>query len=217
MSVLLAFFLAASVHAQAASFNDWEKVDGEVGLSIFEKKEGDLLAFRTEGVVDAPLRDVAGAILDYEHTTEWVDHLEEERILSRPSPGQFVEYTHVGTPFVLKDRDFVCLVTVKVNEKEKTVSIESHSVDDPQAPSTKFVRGRVVHNEFVLAPDGTGKTRLTGEFHIDPKGSVPKWIVNHFQRAWPKKAFHAIQARVASVKPQVPAALEGVLAPIAKF
>lgn len=195
---------------------EWKKADEGDGITIFERKEGDLLAFRAEGIVGAPVLDVAGTILDYEHNTEWVDHLEEETILSRPAPGQYIEYTHVGTPFVLKDRDFVCLVTVKVDEPSKTVSIESHSVEDPAKP-TEFVRGHVVHNEFRLAPAGPGKTILKGEFHIDPKGSVPKWIVNLFQRAWPKKAFEAIQKRVAKVKPSIPEPLVAVLAPVAKF
>lgn len=198
---------------------DWEKVDEDDGLTIYEKKdETGFLAFRAEGVIDGSVRDVASAILDADHTTDWVDHLEEDRVLSRPGPGKFIEYTHIGTPFVLKDRDFVCEVNVKADEKAKVLSIESHSVDDPGAPRTKYVRGSVVHNEFRLSPDGSpNRTLLRGEFHIDPKGTVPKWIVNLFQRAWPRKAFLAIQKRVKEHKSTLPLALEPAVAPVARF
>lgn len=220
------FFLLASLllsygglaHATTDMGENWEKTDEGDGITIYERKEGDLLAFRTAGEVKAPLRQVAGAILDFEHTTEWVDHLEEETILSRPASGQFTEYTHVSTPFVLKDRDFVCLVTVTVDRPEKLVTIESHSVEDAARPRTSFVRGKVVHNEFRLRPGSApGTTHLEGEFHIDPMGSVPKWIVNMFQHAWPKKAFRAIEDRVAKVKTKIPAPLEDVLKPIDQF
>jgi hypothetical protein len=218
IALLLLLLLSSAAPAAAPAADDgWKKADEADGITIYEKKEGDLLAFRAEGLVDAPVLAVAGTILDYEHNTEWIDHLEEETVLKRPAPGQYVEYTHVGTPFVIKDRDFLCLVTVTVNEKEKFVSIESHSVVDAVKPPTKYVRGEVVHNEFRLFAAPAGKTQLKGEFHIDPKGTVPKWIVNLFQRAWPMKAFKAIRERVAAVKPHLPEPLAPVLAPAAKF
>lgn len=211
--------LVAFASGSAFGNVDWKKVDEENGVTIFEQEDpSGFLAFRTEGVVDAPLHDVAGAILDFKHTPDWVDHLEEDKILSRPTPSRFIEYTHVGTPFVLKDRDFLCEVNLGLNEKEKTLTIESHSIEDSNFPPTKFVRGSVVHNEFRLSPlDASKKTKLVGEFHIDPRGTVPKWVVNLFQRAWPKKAFRAIQKRVEEGKSQLPAELEPVIAPTAKF
>ncbi len=186
-------------------------------MQIFERHEGDLLAFRTDGIVNAPLRQVAAALLDYKHTTEWVDHLVEETVVKRLNPAQFLEYTHVGTPFVIRDRDFLCQVTITVDRQAKSLTIESHSVEDPSGPTTKYVRGKVVHNEFRLTPAAGGKTRLEGEFHVDAMGSVPKWIVNMFQHSWPKSAFRAIQKRVDTGKSQIPAALEEVVKPIDQF
>ncbi len=205
--------------ASAKEPTEWKKADEDNGISIFERKEDSgFLAFRVEGSVNAPIRDVASTLLDAEHTPDWVANLEEDKIVHRQGPAQFLEYTHVGTPFVLKDRDFLCLVTLQLDEKNKMLTIESHSVEDASVPPTKYVRGSVVHNEFRLSPDGSaGKTKLVGEFHIDPKGTVPRWMVNLFQRDWPKKAFHAIQRRVASVKPTVPVVLESLLAPLAGF
>ncbi|MGZ3651329.1 MAG: START domain-containing protein [Bdellovibrionota bacterium] len=211
--------LILSVSVPAFGNVEWKKVDEDEGVTIFEQEDpSGFLAFRTEGVVDAPLHAVAGALLDSEHTPDWVDHLEEDKILSRPTPSRFIEYTHVGTPFVLKDRDFLCEVNLALNEKDKTLTIESHSIEDPNFPPTKFVRGSVVHNEFRLSPLAAAKkTKLVGEFHIDPRGSVPKWVVNLFQRAWPKKAFRAIQKRVEEGKSALPVALEPVIAPSARF
>ena len=221
LSVLAIGFAAAHAPALAAkeALAEWKKVDEDNGVTIFEMKErSGLLAFRTEGTVDAPVLHVASVLLDAEHTPDWVDHLEEDKVIRSMGPGQFLEYTHVGTPFVLKDRDFLCEVTIQLNETDKVLVIESHSVEDASIPLTKYVRGNVVHNEFRLSPDSSpGKTKLMGEFHIDPKGTVPRWMVNLFQRAWPKKAFRAIQKRVAEFNPAVPKALESVQAALARF
>lgn len=202
--------LISSSLAFAAAEGGWKQTDAADGILIFEQTDPNgLLAFRADGIVDSSVHAVAAALLDSEHTPDWVDHLEEDRILHRDGPGKFVEYTHVGTPFVLKDRDFVCEVELHV--KDGALSITSHSVEDAAAPETNYVRGVVVHNEFRLTPLKGGRTRLKGEFHIDPKGSVARWIVNLFQEAWPKKAFKAIQVRAAEDRSVLPKALEPIL------
>ncbi len=40
------------------------------------------------------------------------------------------------------------------------------------------------------------------EIHADPKGSVPKWLVNLFQKGWPRNTIEGIrkQAAKADVK-----------------
>jgi len=203
-------FLFVSSLALASGSPDWKQTDDEGGILIFERADPNgFLAFRADGIVHSPLRSVAAALLDSEHTPEWVDHLEEDRILARQGAAKFVEYTHVSTPFVLKDRDFVCEVGLSV--KNGSLLIESHSVEFGAAPETKYVRGAVLQNEFRLTPLKDRKTRLQGEFHIDPKGSVAQWIVNLFQHSWPKKAFRAIQARAAEGKSTLPKALEPIL------
>jgi hypothetical protein len=197
-------FLAATAHADG-----WKQTDDAEGILIFEQEDPNgFLAFKASGIVDAPLHAVAAAILDPKHTPEWVDHLEEDRVIRRTG-GKFLEYTHVSTPIVLKDRDFLCEVNVSV--KGDWLSIASHSVEDPAGPSTSYVRGVVVSNEFRLKPLKGGRTELKGEFHIDPRGSVAKWIVNLFQHAWPKKAFRAIQKRAGEGKSTLPVELEPIL------
>jgi hypothetical protein len=60
-----------------------------------------------------------------------------------------------------------------------------HSVDDPAAPKTDYVRADLEESSFVLtgSADGT-KTHVVAEMHADPKGSIAAWIVNLFQKNW---------------------------------
>src|SRR5207237_1192006 len=84
-----------------------------------------------------------------------------------------------------------------VNKKAKTLALRYRSENDPAAPNTGYVRGELINSRFVLTSlEGGTKTSLLAEIHADPKGSVPKWIVNMFQRSWPKDTFSGIKKQL---------------------
>ena len=60
-------------------------------------------------------------------------------------------------------------------------------------------------------PPPASTTHVTVEIRADPKGNVPKWLVNLFQRDWPQRiARHQRQSRKpTSVKLEVKAFLDG--------
>jgi hypothetical protein len=54
----------------------------------------------------------------------------------------------------------------------------------------------------VLTPTADGKgTRVSGDVHCDPRGAVPTWLVNFFQKEWPHTTFKKLRAQVA--KPNI--------------
>ena len=72
----------------------------------------------------------------------------------------------------------------------------------PLAPATKYVRGELISSSFALTALERGtKTRMVAEIHCDPKGSVAKWIVNWFQKAWPHNTIMSLRAQAA--KPDI--------------
>ena len=68
----------------------------------------------------------------------------------------------------------------------------------PAAPTTSNVRGTLISSTFVLTstPDGLG-TYVTGDVDCDPRGSVPNWIVNFFQKDWPHDTLMSLRKQVA--------------------
>jgi len=91
----------------------WKKSCNTDGLTLYwSKVEGSqVIAFRGEGIVDAPLEKVASIIIDTTRGTEWIDSLVSSKVVRNLSPTEFVEYDHAGIPFpfdqVMSDRDFV--------------------------------------------------------------------------------------------------------------
>jgi hypothetical protein len=207
---------------KAASAADWEltdKTDDGITTYKMEIPGSDVLAFRGQGDVDAPLGLIATIIFDCTRGTEWIEDLEASKVLRWTSPTEFIEYDHIGTPFVMKDRDFVTKVTMEPDPAAKKLTITYKSVDDPSAPQTSYVRGEMIHATFVLTSlANDARTHVDADIHADPKGSVPKWIVNFFQKSWPANTFRNLrkQAKKSDVKmdPRFAEVLtRGVIAP----
>ncbi len=176
----------------------WEKIADTDGIAVFKKEFQDspMLAFKGEGVIEAPLLRVASVLVDVSRATEWMENLEEARILREVSLTEYIVYNHIGTPIVLKDRDFVTLNKLEFDAEKKQFAIRVHSVEDASAPKTPYVRGELIGSSFVLTSiDGGSRTHVTAEIHADPKGSVPKWIVNLFQKGWPYHTINRLRAQ----------------------
>ena len=178
----------------------WETVRNESGILVSRKDVpgSSFLAFRGEGDVNAPLLVVGSVLVDVAHETEWIDSVVEARVLRRVSDTEYIIYSHVGTPVGLTDRDFVTSTTLSLDAAKRTLSVRMRSVSVPMAPRTSYVRGDLQQSSFTLtsSADGT-KTHVVAEIHCDPKGSVPAFVVNLFQKSWGYNTLVSLRRQVA--------------------
>lgn len=206
---------------------DWKKCSAAEGLSLYWSKiEGSqVIAFRGEGIVDAPIEKVASIIIDTTRSTEWIDSLVSSKVVREISPTEFIEYDHAGIPFpfdtLMADRDFVSHVTVTADPQAKRVVVTYKRAEDDLAPPLKkYVRGTMIC-EFKMVPMSlSDETYVEAEIHCDPKGGVPKWMVNFFQQGWPQTTFERLrkQAQKPDIRilPVVTALLEQPAIKLAK-
>ena len=220
-ALLAAAVVGLSVSVSGVSAADdnkaiqWEQIRNDAGIVVWRKDVpgSKLVAFRGEGIVDAPLLLVGSVLIDTSRSTEWIDSLKESKILRKVSEEEYITYTHIATPIVMKDRDFVTDTKLEVDPVAHKLFIRMHSVNDASAPETSYVRGELMNSSFTLtAIDGGKKTRVTTEIHCDPKGSVADWIVNLFQKGWPYNTLQSLRAQVnkadVAVHPRLKAVLE---------
>ncbi len=214
LSLSLLSFVPRTTRAEGNA-GAWEQIRNDAGIVVLRKEVpgSSLIAFRGEGVIDAPVLLVGSVLIDTARSKEWIDSLVESKVLRKVSDGEYVTYTHIATPIVMKDRDFVTDTRLEIDPAKKTVAIHIHSVNDPAAPSTSYVRGEIMNSSFVLTSISGGKqTRIVTEIHCDPKGSVADWIVNLFQKSWPYNTIRSLRAQVnkpdVGVHPQLKAAMD---------
>jgi hypothetical protein len=199
LSMMVGVFAAVSAHGAATpSDGGWEKVDSDDGIEVFRREVANspVIALRGAGVVNAPITRVASVILDDERAVEWVDSLSESKLVKMFGPREFLEYTHIGTPIILKDRDFLTRGSVEADPKDKSLLVKMWSVEDPLVPPGKYIRGELNGKWKLTSVESGTKTLVEAEMHADPKGDVPKWMVNLFQKSWPHKTIESLRKQV---------------------
>jgi hypothetical protein len=193
---LLTMLLAAST-AFASIETTWQRVKEKNGVVVFrgDVAGSNVVAFRGVSVIDAPIGNVVSVIYDVSRIKEWMSDLESSRVVEKKAIFTKIEYNRTKAPWPLADRDFVYSVDVKVNKADKSVDILIENATHVQAPEVPgVVRGELRSSRYFLqAIEGNTKTQIEVEILADPKGSIPKWVVNLFQRGWPSNTINGIR------------------------
>ena len=172
-----------------ASASDWEKISEEDGVSTFRKEipGSPVVAFRGEALIEDGMARVAGVLEAVQREREWMADVGESENIEVKNEYDRWEYNRTTTPWPLQDRDFVIHTLIHFEKTpEPTLTIQMNSAANPKMPPKKgVVRGDLIDSSFVLKSLGPSKTWFACEIHADPKGSIPKWVVNLFQKSWP--------------------------------
>jgi hypothetical protein len=156
------------------------------------------VAFKGVGDVDASVAKVAEVLLDTSRAREWVPDFGAVTILREVSPVERIEYIHVRTPVVIKDRDFVIYGKAEFDPNKQQLDFRFRSVEDAAAPPTGKIRGDIRAGLYrMTAIDGGKRTRVTIMVHLDPMGTVPRWIVNLTQKNYPRATIENIRKQAA--------------------
>ncbi len=183
----------------AAAAPSWEVINNEDGIEVSrrEVKGSPLVAFRGIAVVDAPMDRVLWVLLDNEHRKDWVDRLLISRRLEEINKYEFILYQAFDVPLIMSKRDFVYRGTAMLLKTTGQMVLTMTSVKHKDAPKTIGVRADLINSKYVLTPmEGGKKTKVDVEIHTDPKGWVPKWVVNMIQKSWPLKTLRAIRVQL---------------------
>jgi START domain. len=196
--------------------SEWQPVlTTSDGIQVFKKDASaiGLIEFRGIGVVEAPLPVVATVIFDTDRRRAWIKGIVESRILRWEGVDTFIEYDHIDMPLFFSDREFVSRIHMRFDRSRKEVVFHFQPSDDPSAPHTGYLRGEMLKMTFLLSSiDEDRSTRIDAEVLCDPKGWIPRWLVNLFLEDWPKTTFRNLRKEVGrsdiSVDPRFSVLLE---------
>ncbi len=167
----------------------WEKIGEQDGVLSFRKEVpgSPVVAFRGEAVIEDSMARIAGVLEAVEREKEWMADVGESYNLEVASESDRWEYNRTETPWPLQDRDFVVHTLISLKKDPLPVlTIQMNSAENPKKPKVKgVVRGDLLDSSFVLKFIEPKKTAFSCEIHADPKGGIPKWVVNLFQKSWP--------------------------------
>lgn len=176
---------------------DWKQVSSKGGITVFKTKVAGtkIVGFRGETSIYASAEKLMHVLVDNNHRKDWVDRLKTSDVLEAIGPYEYIIYQEFKLPWPLKNRDFVYRGKA-TRLKDGRVVLEMKSEAHSKAPKTVGVRGELLNSRYTITPIGKFKSKLEVEIMSDPKGAIPKWLVNLIQKKWPHKTLMAIKAQV---------------------
>lgn len=176
----------------------WEFVSEGNGIKVFLKNYpgSAIRGVAGETVVDASVGKVLWIMVDHPHKPEWINRFKEAHTVEDIPPASNIQYSAFTLPFPVSDREFVFRNDFTVDKAQRAVVIDVKSVEDKRQPIKEGnIRGEIVRGKYTLIPQGS-KTIIQAEYLADPKGSVPAWLINFFQKEWPYKTLDAMRQQL---------------------
>lgn len=189
MAVLFAFTSGFAV--------EWKQVSDSNGITVSKTKiaGSKIVGFRGETSIYASAEKIMHVLVDNDHRVDWVDRLKTSTVLETVGPYEYVLYQEFKLPWPLKNRDFVYRGKA-TRMKDGRVVLDLRSELHSKAPKTVGVRAELINSKYTITPIGKFKSKLEVEIFSDPKGAIPKWLVNLIQKKWPQKTLMAIKSQV---------------------
>lgn len=172
-----------------------DKVSKEIFVEKIELQFSDFWAFRATALMDANIDHVLTTLRDVEGSKEWTPALIEKRTLKDVSDVAAVTYNDNDIMWPATDRDLVLHNELYLDKEHKLLVIEAKSTENLVPLKNDRVRAFMHEGLIALRPYDKSKTWIEIYIHVDPKGSLPAWLVNHYQKNWPKDFIQALEKR----------------------
>lgn len=179
----------------------WEKLLSEDGLNVFTRKmpNSKILGFKLEGVISAPIDQIMENMRDVERNAEWTPDLAEKSTIQEISDAEAITYSRNHLSWPISDRDFVTHNKLFLHKERKLLYVMTKSIIDKRSPPRKgIVRAWLSYSNIGLRPISERKTYVEWTIFADPRGNIPTWLVNFYQRGFPIKFFRAVEKRAQS-------------------
>ena len=183
-----------------SSAGEWIKTGEVAGVTLYKRDlpGSDVVAIRGEAVIEESMPRIVGVLENVEREKEWMADIAESYNIEKNTETDRWEYNRTKTPWPLQDRDFVIHTQTRfTKDPEPRLTIEMTSGENRKKPALSgVVRGELIDSRFILKYIDAKKTHLTCEIQADPKGVIPKWVVNLFQSHWPVDTIQGLKKQL---------------------
>ena len=179
----------------------WNKLYTDQGITVYAQRtrKSKVLAFRADGILNAPIDQIMEVLRRVEIAEEWMPDEEGKYILKEVSDTEAITYSVNRVPFPFADRELVLLNKLRLDPVRKFLVLDIYSVDHPSQPAKKgTVRAQMYCGEMRLRPAGEGQTEVELQLYVDPRGAIPGWIVNMFQKRLPYNFLRALEKKAST-------------------
>lgn len=193
------FFIVLTFCCQFIFAQDlhWVKDHEDSGFSIYTRqvKDSKILGIKAEGIIEAPLPAVMANLRNVEQSTDWTPGQLEKYSIDDISDLEAITFTLSDLPWPLSDRDMILHNKLFINKERQLLFVLSKSVEHEKnkAPKDGIVRAHVEYANIGLRPIDANKTYIELTTLVNPKGSIPVWVINFYQTKWPVEFLQALE------------------------
>lgn len=183
----------------ALDASSWHLESSSDGIDIFSSSVPgvSVVPFKAVMTIPGTIEEVSTVLEDIPRRGEWISNFGQSVLLERPNDYDQTEYLRVAVPWPASDRSALIRVRIAVSDDLRQATIAGESVDaHPADTLPKFVRSKVYASTFQMTQVGDHVEVVTLIF-VDPRGSIPKWIVNLFTRGAARTTLSALRRQVA--------------------
>jgi START domain len=177
----------------------WRLDSSADGISIYTSSVPGVGIVPCKAIMTIPgsIAEVSLVLEDISRRGEWISHFGESLLLERTNDYDQTEYLRVDVPWPATDRSAVVRARISVSDDLQQATIAAESVESHLADRLpKLVRSQVYASTFQMKQVGE-RVEVVALVFIDPRGSVPKWIVNHFTRHVSRSTLSGLRRQVA--------------------
>ena len=179
LSILLISILFQSTENKKS--NEWETKINELNYQVLVR-ESDISDIKEIKIVHrfkGNFKKLMVALNDIETNKKLFNSCTEARLLKQIDVQSSYQYFYFKMPLTISDRDIISKVTIK--NTDSTYSLVSSSVDSKMiAFKSKVIRITQANTSWQFKKTRSGDIHMEYYASADPKGKIPKWLVNAF-------------------------------------
>ncbi|XP_041845528.1 START domain-containing protein 10 isoform X1 [Melanotaenia boesemani] len=184
----------SSFRDQCLSVDGWTSRYNKSGVTVWCREEESCTVQKLKMRIickDVPAETLYDVLHDTSYRKKWDTNMIETYDIGRLTVNADVGYYSWKCPAPLKNRDFVTMRSWLPLGND--FLIINYSVKHPQHPPKKdYVRAVSLLTGYLIQSNGTTGSTLYYLTQVDPRGSLPKWVVNRVSQFVGPKAMRKI-------------------------
>lgn len=203
--IILSLLTLSCLSYASDSANDgkWVKDRYFQGFKIFTRDEDgtSIMGIKAEGELNANVVDLLATLRDVKGSNDWTPNQVSKITLDDISDVEAVTSSLTDMPWPLHDRILVLSNLLKLDKERKLLYVLSNSIEHPKTPKyEKSIMAYVRYSNIGFRPISKNKTYVEMTVFVNPGGSIPKWLVNFYQKKFPVKFLKQLARRANSHK-----------------
>ena len=176
--ILLFFTLALGLQLQADS--EWKLIREEEDIQVYSHYSPNTVVKTVKGVViiSASLNKVLKVFEDIRKCPSWMYRCRSAETLQQLNIVERIDYLIIDLPWPAWDRDVIIHSLFQQDKNTNDVEIKFRTSSKAMACKPGIVRVADMKGAMRFVPQKDGGIQFTYEISVDPRGKIPKWLVN---------------------------------------